>query len=363
MPETKKAMTRYMILDKLLSDRYHNYSTKDLAEEVSDRLSEFDPNTNGIGVRQIQKDIHFLEYDGPFLVDIERYEAAYFDRDKKKTRTKECLRYRKPGFTIFKKDLTADEEYLLSEVLSLLGQFDGLPDFEGLEGLRLSLGLRRDNRKIVSFTKNPMENSNLFGKLFSAISHKQVIELHYHVFSKPEEIKKLNLYPYMLKEYNRRWYLIGAAESDGKVLNFGLERIDDVETLPSHKYVPYVGDIEKYFKDVIGVTVYEKKPVYTIVFWVDDKSKDYVLTKPIHGTQDTLSPEKCAALRKLYPQLKDGEFFKIECKENYELIRELTSFGEELIVLEPSDIVDAVYKRVSKMKRIYFGMRTKNSHR
>lgn len=35
MPANKNAMTRYKILDDLLSNRYHNYSLDDLTEEVN----------------------------------------------------------------------------------------------------------------------------------------------------------------------------------------------------------------------------------------------------------------------------------------------------------------------------------------
>lgn len=41
------------------------------------------------------------------------------------------------------KDLSDDEEYLLKEALSLLGQFEGLPNLDALEGLRLGLGVRK----------------------------------------------------------------------------------------------------------------------------------------------------------------------------------------------------------------------------
>ena len=82
--------------------------------------------------------------------------------------------------------MTEDEEYLLSEALSLLGQFDGLPNLDALEGLRLGLGVKRNERHIISFTKNPLENSNLLGELFTAASQKQVIEIHYHKFSAPD---------------------------------------------------------------------------------------------------------------------------------------------------------------------------------
>ena len=60
-------------VDDLLSNRYHNYSLDDLTEEVNCRLSEMYPDTNGVVRRTIEKDIFYLEYEGPFLVDIERY--------------------------------------------------------------------------------------------------------------------------------------------------------------------------------------------------------------------------------------------------------------------------------------------------
>lgn len=55
MPTNKNAMTRYKILDELLSSRYHNYSLDDLTEEVSKRLSDMYPDTDGVGRRTIKR--------------------------------------------------------------------------------------------------------------------------------------------------------------------------------------------------------------------------------------------------------------------------------------------------------------------
>ena len=195
MPTNKNAMTRYKILDELLSCRYHNYSLEDLTEEVSKRLSDMYPDTDGVGRRTIEKDIYYLEYEGPFMVEIERYSVASYNFEKQKTYSKRCLRYANPAFSIFKKEMSDDEVCLLREALSLLGQFDGLPNLDRLERLRLGLGSNRNEKQIISFTKNPLENSNLLGELFTAISQKQVIELHYHVFSKPNEDLQINLKP------------------------------------------------------------------------------------------------------------------------------------------------------------------------
>lgn len=359
MPANKNAMTRYKILDELLSSRYHNYSLDDLTEEVSNRLSEMYPDTNGVVRRTIEKDIYYLEYEGPFMVDIQRYSVPSFSKEKQKSFMKQCLRYTRPSFSIFKKEMTNDEKYLLSEALSLLGQFDGLPNLDDLEGLRLGLGVKKNRRQIISFTKNPLENSNLLGELFTAVSQKQVVELHYHKFSNPDNELVVNLHPYLLKEYNRRWYLFAAAEEDEKLLCFGLDRIDKVVPLPSHKYIEYKGDLNERFEDIIGVTLFEDSPLYNIVFWVSDFSKDYVLTKPIHHSQKKVSNNIVTELRTQYPSLTNGVFLQIECRENYELIRELSSFGKDLLVVSPSEIQDKVWTRISSMNNEYLKIRVK----
>ncbi len=353
MPTNKNAMTRFKILDELLSDRYHEYSLDDLTEKVNQGLEELYPDTDGVGRRMIEKDIHYLEYEGPFLAEMERYSAPAYDGEKQRSYSKRCIRYKDPSFSIFKKDLTSDEEYLLREALSLLGQFEGLPNLNALENLRLGLGARRSGKAIMSLTRNPLENSNLFGELFTAISQQQVIELHYHSFQNHDNPLQLNVYPYLLKEYNRRWFLFAASESDSKLLCFGLDRIEKIKPLPAHKYVDYEGDIREVFDDIIGVTLLADSPLYHIVFWVSDVSKDYVTTKPIHESQRNVCGEEEYALRRSHSQLQGGRFFSIDCKENYELIRELTSFGQELVVLSPVPIREKIRDWAIKLAQSY----------
>jgi predicted DNA-binding transcriptional regulator YafY len=357
MPSNKNAMTRYKILDELLSSRYHNYSLDDLTDEVCKRLVELYPDTKGIVRRTIEKDIHYLEYEGPFMVEIERYTVPGYDVDKQRTFVKQCLRYANPSFSIFKKELSKDEEYLLSEALSMLGQFDGLPNLDALENLRLSLD-KREEKKIISFTKNPLENTTFFGELFTAISQHQVVELRYHKFGEMNEVQSINIHPYLLKEYNRRWFVFGAAEAGGKLMCFGLDRIDKIVPLTSHKYISYDGDINEVFEDIIGVTIYDNAPLLRIYIWVSNYSKDYVCTKPIHESQVELKGIKAQSFREKYPNLEGGKFFKLECKYNYELERELTSFGKELLVLEPNDLQNTIWRRIEDMHESYRKLRT-----
>ncbi|MFR9503193.1 MAG: WYL domain-containing protein, partial [Rikenellaceae bacterium] len=274
-----------------------------------------------------------------------------------KSFAKRCLRYSDPSFSIFKKSMTDDERHLLSEALSMLGQFDGLPNLDSLENLRLSLGVGESSR-VISFTKNPLENSNLLGALFTAITNRQVIEIEYCAFTIASESNKIVIHPYLLKEYNRRWYLFAAADNDDKLLSFSLDRINEVVALPSRTYIESTQDLNDHFDDIIGVTLLSDNPIEKILFWVSDISKHYVATKPLHDSQKHYQSIKEQSYREQYPMLNGGYFFSIECRKNYELIRELSSFGKELLVLSPQSIQDEVLKRLNNTLSEYEKLRT-----
>ena len=354
MPANKNAETRYKILDKLLARRYANYTMEDLRRLVNEELLDIlgEEKFKPVSIRSIQYDLSYIQGE-PFMADIEKYPFNDVSQNNPdKTVKKTCYRYRDRSFSIYQQKMNDDEKQILGEAMKLLGQFDGLPNMEGLEKLRAGLNIKSD-RQIISFSKNPLENSNLLGELFTAIARKQVIEIHYHKFAAPDEDRHTVLIPYLLKEYNRRWYLIAAAEDTGKILNFALDRIDRIVPLPGHRYVEYRGDLNERFEDIVGVTLYEDRPVQTILFWVSDHSKDYVDTKPIHESQKHYRNEKEAELRRRYPMLEGGAFFTIDCIENYELIRELTSFGADLVVLSPEEVRHSVIQRIEEMYQVY----------
>jgi predicted DNA-binding transcriptional regulator YafY len=205
-----------------------------------------------------------------------------------------------------------------------------------------------------------MSDPTLLGKLFDMISNEVVISLSYHTFTDPT-VRSIVFHPYLLKQYNDRWFLIGAADNDKKILNFPLDRIDDVEPLPEKKYVECPEDLYERFEDVVGVTINDKEPEH-ILFWVSDTSKDYVATKAIHGSQTQIKREAEQKLRKQYPNFEGGAFFTIDCIRNYELIRELWSYGKELLVLaSDKNIQDEIFNRICEMKENYSKLRTSSS--
>ena len=336
MPTNKNALTRIAFLDTLLADRHHYYNLDDLTEKCNERLEEIGVPT--VTRRCIEKDIDFIE-------------GASFggNIDKGTVNGKYCLRYADPSFSIFTKKLSDDEKNLLREILSTIGQFEGLDDFEWIDDLKQRLDVE-ERPKIISFSNNPfLKNSNLLGLIFNYISHKNVVRVCYSAFVKAKA--GIEFHPYLLKQYNDRWYLIGAADSDGKILTLALNRITNIEPVANKDFIEPDEDFAERFDDIVGVTLIDGKPLEHIVFWVSDVSKDYVESKPIHGSQKSINNDE--DLRRQYPKLVGGRFFSIDCIPNYELIRELTSFGRELLVLKPEDVKAKVLDWFSKAAERY----------
>lgn len=333
MPTNKNALIRYKYLDRLLSDHHHYYDIHDLTEKVNDLL--YEDGFPEVTQRCIEKDLNTLEY-APFSAPVVRFNKH----------GKRCISYETRSFSIFQQEMSREERSLLREVLSTLGQFGGVNNFQWLDDFKIGLGLE-ERRPIISFSNNPyLQNSNLLGTLFDNISNEVVIRLSYHTFN-DETVRSIDFHPYLLKQYNERWFLLGAADSDQKILNFALDRIDKVEPLPEKKFIECPDDIYERFEDIVGVTLYEDRPVEHIVCWVSEASKGYVNTKPIHESYTPFKGEKERQFHEQYPKLDGGLFFSIDCIPNFELIRELCSFGGNLVVLSPESIREEIKNRLS----------------
>lgn len=83
--------------------------------------------------------------------------------------------------------MSREERNLLREVLSTIGQFNGLDNFKWLDDFKIGLGLE-ERRQIISFSNNPfLQNSNLLGTLLTRyqmkwLSNYPIIHLQIQLF-------------------------------------------------------------------------------------------------------------------------------------------------------------------------------------
>ena len=350
MPVSKNAMARYRVMDEMLADPNRTYTTSEIRERVIRKCNL----PESFSIRMIQKDLLALE-QAPFYKKLDRKKGRFG-----------TVRYADQSSPIFFQELTADEEEVLREALRSLGQFDGLDNFTWLELLkkRLDFKERADEQPYISFSKNEelQISEGLLGRLFSAISKKKVITITYTVFGYAP--RKYTGYPYQLKQYNDRWFLLCTPLADDVypyrsdfIATFPLDRIDgQFEYNDDEPYIPTPVDLKARFDEIIGVTLYEKEEIQDLYFAVSKKSLPYVQTKYLHCTQIELDEDSQEIYRQKYPSLKDWTFFSIECRPNPELYSKFLSFGENIVLVEPEEMRRNMFAKLQMAESNYLNL-------
>ena len=366
MPSNKNAVIRYMYLDQMLSDRYNKYTCEDLLKKVNERLefagyptiggdkSDYDRYIRS-GKRVIQLDLQALQ-ESPFNMEIDSSERLYGSP---------VYRYADQTHSLFSKPLSDDEKHLLQEVLNTLGQFAGLDSFEWLNDLQERLNDKRAfgrseydmdlrmNRKIISFSTNDyLEGKDYLGTLFALISNKKVVDVDYAPFGgSPRTIR---LYPYLLKQYNDRWYLIGTPLANDEhpynkdfFLTLALDRITAILAVDGVEYIECDENFEERFEDIIGITWIKEEVVTELVLAVKDSYVDYVDTKPIHGSQAKYPAELQKDLHEKYRAFDGYTFYSIDVKPNRELYQAIYRNGDDIILVSPNRIREKMVQELS----------------
>ncbi|MDE6552787.1 MAG: WYL domain-containing protein [Muribaculaceae bacterium] len=297
----------------------------------------------------IDRDLDLLDEMG---FEIEKEKRVIKDIKNQQSRKVYFIKYRHPGNSLFKVDISNDEKDFLSEALAMLG-LKGIDSMKFFRKLNLKAKTNK-NKQIISFTKNPVENkvSRWFQSIYDSIRFKEVIRIGVRDRKPPYKVIYHTVHPWYLREYNRRWYLFGFDEEDGCIRRYTLDRITKLQETAGIKYRPAYVKMDDILQDVVGVSV-EDTEILDILFWVSDVSADYVAKKYIHHSQKEVSPEEAKNIVGHTLDYEGGKYFTIQCKENYELRREMLSFGPALVVLTPEHLRDTLRLQLKDMLRMY----------
>lgn len=328
MAVTKNPLIRYKILDKCFRNPYKRYFIDDLIEACNVVLMEMDPESKGISRRQILDDIAFMESSEGWGIDLIRH------RDGKKV----YYRYEDSKYSINNMPLNDLEVDQLESAMQILGQFQGMPQFEWVNEMlpKLRQGIPSNNKKqLISFDSNQyLKGIENLPTLYNAIVSQSVLDVIYQDF-KSEKPYHIIIHPYYLKQYNNRWFLFGYNEENAKPhWNLALDRIHAIE-ITGRKYKPDNTNWDEYFEDVIGPTVPDG-PVEAVVLHFLGETGKYIFNKPVHGSQKA----KWLDNSTLEVQLK--------LKINYELERLILSYADVVVVVQPGSLRNNINRKISQ---------------
>jgi len=335
MATNKSALIRYKTIDQCLRNTYKKWTLENLIEKVSDALYEYEGITTGVSKRTVQADIQFMRsdklgYNAPIVV-VDRKYYTYEDKN----------------YSISQSPLKEEDVEKMKEVVSLLKQFNGFQYFDEMTEViaKLENNIYKSAKKspnYIQFEDNKqLKGINHLNGLYQAILHYKPILIEYKSF-RAEEAKKEIYHPYLLKEYRNRWFLICRSNKGKLLLTLALDRIEAFYELDEKLFKPYEGiDFDIYYSECIGVTRSEKDRPQKIVLKFNARNAPYVLTKPLHTTQEILRNDE------------NGLIIRIDVIPNFELEREILGFGENIEVLAPRNLKKIINKRIKKSNELY----------
>lgn len=337
MAINKNALIRYKTIDKCLQNHYRQWTLDDLIDECSNTLNEYEGREINVSKRTVQLDIQMMRSDKlGYNAPIEVYQKKFY-------------RYSEEDFSITDIPITETDMNVLSETVEMLKQFKDFSLFSELGGIiqRLEDKVYTEKTKqssIIHLDKNEnLKGLEYLDTLYQAILKKIVLKITYKSF-KARNANEMIFHPFILKEFNNRWFLVGKPNTKAKqpVMTLALDRIIALDYDTSITYVNYNFDGDTFYKNTIGVTVMDNHNLQDIVMKIDRRNAPYIITKPFHHSQ------------KIMETLENGSIIFSVCVHlNFELERLIMGFGETIEVIKPRNLRKRIKKKFEMGSKLY----------
>lgn len=203
----------------------------------------------------------------------------------------------------------------------------------------LSLGKERLSGR-VSVEDIPSGHNHLTS-VMEAMTEGHVIRISYLKYtSSKAEIYTLR--PYAVKEFAKRWYIIGYCLEREALRVYGLDRVHSLDILEERFEMEKGFDVDELFATSFGIYLPEEA-AKTITFRTSATEAKYLRDLPIHSSQEEISSDG------------DSVVFSIFVCPNRNLIMEFCKYGDRLEVLSPESIRNQVASQLISAAALYGG--------
>ena len=199
-------------------------------------------------------------------------------------------------------------------------------------------------------TPHPAGTQHL-STLLQAIKQKKQLQLHYYKFWGSKEVQIRTIEPYLLKESQRRWYVL-ALDVDKKLIRvFGLDRIRAIEDRGMKRMQLPPREIERFFDNSFGV-------------WVDNdrtKAEKVILSFKKQESDSFFIPNPAEYLRAMTLHrsqvfIKDTPeemILSLKVKITPDFVKEILSYGAYVRVIEPQHLADRIKTEIKNALQLY----------
>lgn len=335
MPANRNALVRYKTIDACLRNRQRKWTLDDLIEKVSEALYEYEGIDKGISRRTVQADLQMMRSDklgyfAPIIITEKRHYT-----------------YEDPNYSITNIPLSDGDLSRMNEAVEVLKQFKGFSHFTALNEVVQKLedhvySTAQKSASVIDFEKNDhVKGLHFLDELYQLVIQKKAVLITYQSFS-ARMPQTFLFHVWWLKEFKNRWFAVGVRTEQRYVTNLALDRIIALEPVSDTDYIHnQLIDPERYYRDVIGVTVSENIRAINVKLFVSQRHAPYVETKPLHTSQQVLE------------RTDQGIIIQICVQHNFELEKEILGFGEGMIVLQPERLRQIIKRRMQEALAAY----------
>lgn len=331
MSQIKNAQIRYRVIDRCLRNKYKPYPSKmDLREACEETIFG---SVDGAHIcdSTIEKDLFAMrmEHDAP-IVYSKKY-RGYFYSDE--------------TFSINDIPLNEDDIDAIKFAANTLIQFKEVDLFQNFGSAldkifdRISIADDPTDKSIdrlVQFeASNSKGDTEFLSHLLKAIRERVIVEFMYKSFASNVE-KRRKVAPLMLKQYQKRWYLLCHDLKKEKIITYALDRMTDLHLTEDYFLDNFNFNSEVYFKHAMGITAIEGKPE-SIVLKVENSAANYLKTQPLHSSQTITKGGK------------NKTTFELRVFVTEELIRGLLYYAGEVEVVSPLSLKEELIKRSKRL--------------
>lgn len=339
MPNNKNLLLRLDIIHSMLESP-EGATVEDMRKACEEALTG-SKDAKSISVSTINNDLRFLR--DRYQVKTEFAPGA--------TRKNKPIRYTKDSERYKKERFSENDAFALADMMKMLSGFIDIPYAKPLmEKLEKRYSDIKGFNDVVLFDTTPQSASkeSLYS-YYKYIAENRPIIFRYSARYIKE--KKVSVQPYLLKEYNNRWFLVGWNYETSRIEVFAIDRILGLPTKDNERlqrryelerrikegeagleeelkvlFHEKPDDIVDLFKNMVGVTFKQGAKVEDVIIRVhiDSNPGRYDMkrleTKPIHEpqTQIRLTDTEADYLIRVYPT---RELYAMLCQyENIEIV-------------------------------------------
>lgn len=171
-------------------------------------------------------------------------------------------------------------------------------------------------------------------EVMEAMTENLEVVMEYHKYTS-EESETLTIWPYAVKEFAKRWYIIAYCKEREGLRVYGLDRVKSMKVTGKKFKMKSGFDVDELFATSFGIYLPGGKG-QIITFRCSEREAKFLRDLPLHSSQEEVR--------------KDGDsvIFSIFVCPDKNLIMEVCKHGSRIEILSPAEVRNAVKEELAK---------------